>query len=174
VVQSVELVLDERGDAAVRAQWRRLAEAGLPSMAHHRSASNRPHVTLAALPAVDDAVEPDLRRTCHGSLPLTVVLGAPAVFGPDPYVLVRVVVATTALLDLHRRVAELVGTPAGTNQSPGAWTPHVTLARRVPGHRLAQALEAAFSREVTVTLPAARRWDGDRRREWSLRPSDDL
>ena len=58
MTQSVELLLDEGLDALVRSDWDALAVAGLPSQGRHRSASNRPHVTLAAMKAVDAALEP--------------------------------------------------------------------------------------------------------------------
>lgn len=168
MVQSVELTLDDASDRAVRTQWRHLAEAGLPSQAHHRSPSNRPHVTLAALPAIDPACEPALAQACTDALPLRVRIGAVAVFGSDPYVLVRVVVANDALLALHARVAAVVGTPGGTNLSPGLWTPHVTLARTLPGHHLAAAFDAVRAPELDATCVAVRRWDGDEKREWDV------
>jgi hypothetical protein len=46
----VELLLDEAAELAVREAWRRLADAGLPSQARHRSPTNSPHLTLAACP----------------------------------------------------------------------------------------------------------------------------
>jgi hypothetical protein len=48
VVQTVELLLDEALEAQVLAQWRALADAGLPSQALHTGPANRPHVTLTA------------------------------------------------------------------------------------------------------------------------------
>ena len=35
MVQSIELLLDDDGDAALRASWAALADAGLPSLADH-------------------------------------------------------------------------------------------------------------------------------------------
>lgn len=39
----------------MRALWRRLADAGLPSRGDHRGASNRPHITLCSAPELSDA-----------------------------------------------------------------------------------------------------------------------
>ena len=47
MVQSVELLLDDRLDQAVREEWARLLDVGLASQARNRSESNRPHITLA-------------------------------------------------------------------------------------------------------------------------------
>lgn len=166
MVQSVELLLDDAADAAVRAQWQALLDAGLPSQARHTGASNRPHVTMAALPSLDPGCEPDLATVCGPVLPLGVRLGSPVLFGRDPYVLVRAVVVTPALLALHADVARVVGTPPGTNLTPGLWTPHVTLARRMPGDLVAAALGLVAADDVDAGCVAVRRWDGDAKREW--------
>lgn len=169
MVQSVELTLDAASDAAVRVQWQALADAGLPSQARHRGASNRPHVTLAAQPVLDDAqAGPGLAAACAAALPLALRLGAPVLFGAGPYVLVRLVVAASELLALHAEVARLVGAPPGTLVSPGRWTPHVTLARRIAGADLPAALALLPAEELDVVAVTARRWDGDAKREWTL------
>ncbi len=46
MVQSVELLFDEATDVAVRAEWQRLWDAGMPSRTRVRAESNRPHITL--------------------------------------------------------------------------------------------------------------------------------
>lgn len=169
MVQSVELTLDAVSDAEVRREWQALVDAGLPSQALHRGASNRPHVTLAALPVLDDAAcGAALADACRGALPLPLRLGAVVLFGRDPYVLVRSVIATRPLLALHEVVAAAVGTPPGTNLSPGLWTPHVTLARRMPGADLPAALAVLPVRELDVVAVGVRRWDGDAKREWPV------
>lgn len=178
MVQSVELLLDERSETAVRRDWARLVAAGLPSQARHTAASNRPHITLAATSAIDPAAEPALAVAC-GGLPLPVRLGALTLFGHGRFVLVRSVVADLALLDLQRRIHELVGTDrAGDSQmAPGRWVPHVTLAHRLTAAQVAEALEAlgvlevlGGSGDVDGHAVAARRWDGDAKREWRLAP----
>src|SRR5690349_20668977 len=61
VAQSVELLLDDHGEEAVRRQWDLLANAGLPS--ERRSGANehhRPHLTLFAADEVPSAAEPQL------------------------------------------------------------------------------------------------------------------
>src|SRR5690349_4999578 len=102
MVQSVELLPDGELDAAVRAQWHRLAAAGLPSQARHRGASNRPHVTLAVSdrpwpPSVETALAATARP-----LPVPLRLGGLVVFPHgDRCVVARLVVPSAALLDLH-------------------------------------------------------------------------
>jgi 2'-5' RNA ligase len=176
MTQSVELLLDDLSEATVLEQWRLLDAAGLPSQAQHRGPTNRPHVTLAVVPSVAAEAELALARCCSEALPLEVRLGGLAAFGRDPVVLVRLVVVTRELLDLHARVAGAVALPDDTLLSPGRWTPHVTLARRMPLQQLPDALHAldraVEARSGTqVRLEAARRWDGVARRTWSLHPS---
>jgi 2'-5' RNA ligase len=173
MTQSVELLLDDTADAGVRSQWAALAAAGLPSQARHTGASNRPHVTLAARRWIDPAVEPAL-VSAVGGLPLPVRLGSAALFGSGPYVLVRLVVPTRALLDLQAAVRDLLGPDRTTDThfAPGAWTPHVTLARRLAAQQVPAALDVlAGGRDLDARLVSCRRWDGDARREWRLRPA---
>ncbi|HEX5728098.1 2'-5' RNA ligase family protein [Microbacterium sp.] len=153
---SIELLLDPDTEASVRADWDGLAAAGLSSLAAHRSASNRPHVTLlvrTALEAVSFTEAADL-------LPLPILLGAPIVFRHgDRAVLARQVIPSEQLLRLHRVVHSAA--PAGEDAAhtvPGEWTPHVTLARRLPLARLSDAL-LLLGPAHRGTGVALRRWD---------------
>lgn len=166
MVQSVELLLDPATDAVVRAEWTVLADAGLPSQARHRGASNAPHVTLLARPTIDDSREPGLSKLT-AVLPLPVRLGRLTVFGGRRLVLVRPVVLGRALLDLQAAVRELLG--SGDRFGPGEWTPHVTLARGMTADEVGAAVGLlAGRREVDGEAVSCRRWDGDARREWPV------
>lgn len=169
MTQAVELLLDPESDAAVREHWDRLEEAGLPSRLRHGSPSNRPHVTVVGVPEVPAEAEQQVARACVDRLPLEVRLGAPVVFGVDPVVLVRLVIPTVDLLDLHTVVARLVGVAPGSTSAPGRWTPHVTLSRRLPRAHLPRALEVLPVEDRSLVLDAARRWDGSAKQEWRLR-----
>ncbi len=156
----IDLVLDPGADAAVRSVWGDLDGAGLPSLAHHRSASNRPHTTLALSRSwVGGAVlEGVVRRL--GALPMTARLGAPVVFGRGPFVLALTVVPTQGLIALHRALAEVLP-PARAHLEPGAWTPHVTCANRLTAAQVGPALEVVVAAGLpsTVTFEGARHWD---------------
>jgi 2'-5' RNA ligase len=177
MTQSVELLLDQRAEERVLQEWRLLDEAGLPSQLQHRGETNRPHVTLVAAPSVATDAEEEIARVCSQSLPLDVRLGAPALFGDDPVVLVRLVVPAAGLVALHASVAGLVVLPADSLLAPGRWTPHVTLARRLPLDTVPAALralrgvdDAAIDRRTgfAARFERARRWDGVARRAWPL------
>jgi len=175
MVQSVELLLDEASDDAVRDQWQRLLDAGLPSQARHTAASNAPHVTLAARRQIDAEVEPALRAAVR-VLPLPLRLGGLACFGRSRLVLVRIAVPSELLLRLQAAVAGALGPdpddPAATGTlAPGRWTPHVTLARRLAPEQVGAAVQVLGGvPERDGVAVGCRRWDGDARREWPLLP----
>jgi 2'-5' RNA ligase len=171
MVQSLELLLDDETDQAVRAQWAALAAAGLPSQARHPGESNRPHVTLAVASSVPDLVEGRL-GVVAGGVPLGVRLGGLLCFGArggSRQVLSRLVVPTAELLALQATAAalfaDLPGSPA--NLAAGAWTPHVTLARNLPTERLGEAVAVlGHVDDLRGTAEAVRRWDSDSRTTW--------
>ena len=183
MTQSLELLLDDQTEAAVRREWRLLANAGLPSQERHRSSTNRPHVTLAAESAIAPAVDAALADLVPARLPLDLHVGAMTLFGSDHVVLVRLVVPTRELLTLHAEVAEAVGADPASVLAPGRWTPHVTLATRLPRARIPEALavlaagtdrpdrpgaDSPARETLTARAVAARRWDSEARHTWRL------
>lgn len=170
MVHSVELLLDPAAESAVRAQWAALAAAGLPSQAQHPGASNRPHITAAVADALSPEAEAALRALDFEPFPVT--LGSTVVFGTRRLVLVRLVIPARALLAVHRRIHAAIGAAPGmpAHAEPDAWTPHVTLGRRLPPERLGEAVELiAADGDSPATVVGIRRWDGDRRRAWTVR-----
>ena len=155
-IVSIELLLDAVTEARVRADWERLASAGLSSLAAHRTDSNRPHVTLLVRPALAAATFAD----AAARLPIAIGLGVPIVFRHgDRGVLVRPVAPSDELLELHRVIH--AAAPPGMDAShtaPGDWTPHVTLARRLRLASLPDALRL-LGPEHAGTGVALRRWD---------------
>lgn len=159
-VYSIELLLDPVSEDALRADWDRLAAAGHSSMAAHRAASNRPHVTLLVRPAAEGPPPPHLFAAAARSLPISLALGEPVVFAHgERGVLARSVELTDDLRALHAAVH--AAAPAGDDAphtAPGEWTPHVTLARRL---RLASldAATALLGPLRSGQAVALRRWD---------------
>lgn len=170
MAQSVELLLDDDADARVRGEWAALADAGLPSEQRPEpSGSHRPHLTLFAADAIAadaDAALPDLLR----DLDLHLTLGPLLVFGPrrDRCILVHHVSVTPELLALQTAVAERCGADPAGHFGPGGWTPHVTLARRLPTESVGLALRVLGEPSIVARSRSCRRWDGDARRTWSL------
>ncbi|KJQ55605.1 2'-5' RNA ligase family protein [Microbacterium sp. SA39] len=136
---SIELLLDPATEAAVRAEWDALAAHGMSSLAHHTSASNRPHVTLLVR---TDLAHFDAHALLErSSFPVT--LSAPLLFGAgERRVLARSIVPSAELLDTHSAVHAAAGLgDDAPHTAPGEWTPHVTLARRLRVVDFVAALE---------------------------------
>lgn len=168
-MQSVELLLDEAGDEAVRADWGMLDAAGLRTPARHRSPATRPHLTLAVVEAIPEQVERTV-AALWPEFPLPLVIGGLLVFGSRRMVLARAVAPTAALLDLHRATAAVMASvgPLQDTLRPDRWTPHVTLARSVDAPGVARASAVLRDRRIVTAAVAMRRWDGDGRREWMI------
>lgn len=171
MVQSLELLLDDTLDAAVRREWQLLLEADLPSQGRHKGISNRPHITLSV---ADEMNEFDTRvHDEYLMVDMPVRLGAFVVFRGRHATLARLVVPSRRLIDLHARASEVVGDADGSRShtAPGKWTPHVTLARRMTRVELAEALLRLDSAQPDLvgTTSALRRWDGEDKREWIVR-----
>ncbi|MFD5713481.1 2'-5' RNA ligase family protein [Streptomyces pharetrae] len=132
-MRTVELLLDEAAELAVREAWRRLADAGLPSQARHRSPTNSPHLTLAACPELTAPIRWGLAEAA-AALPLPVRFTGVVRFERPTSVLAWALDLDSALAGLHRRVWEAVASdspPGSLNpfHEPGRWVPHVTLGR---------------------------------------------
>jgi 2'-5' RNA ligase len=154
-VFSVELLPDARLDSALRAEWSRLIDAGLPSAGRHQAPSNRPHVTLAVRERLDVTALVD-------SLPLPIELGGVLLFGrARRYVLTRQVVPSAALMELHAGIAARLGPPEAryANTAPDRWSPHMTLARGLDAEQLALALHVIEHPPLAGEGRALRVWD---------------
>ncbi|GAA5062712.1 2'-5' RNA ligase family protein [Streptomyces similanensis] len=151
-MRTIELLLDEAAELAVREAWRRLADAGLPSQARHRSPTNSPHLTLAACPELTAPIRWELAEAA-ALLPLPVRFTGVVRFERPTSVLAWALDLDAALAGLHRQVWEAVASdspPETLNpfHDPARWSPHITLGRtRRPG--------AFAGRRVPELLPAS-------------------
>ncbi|MFB7333201.1 2'-5' RNA ligase family protein [Streptomyces adustus] len=132
-MRTVEVLLDEATDFAVREAWRRLADAGLPSQARLRSPTNSPHLTLAACPELTAPIRWELAEVA-AALPLPVRFTGVIRFERPTSVLAWALQLDAALDDLHRRAWDAVASdspPETLNplHDPAHWSPHVTLGR---------------------------------------------
>ncbi len=155
-MRTVELLPDERLESVVRGAWRRLAEAGLPSLAGHRHPTNRPHLTLAEAEELDDAGRAAVGEAVAGRLPVPTDLMAMGVFARRGLVLHLVVVPAPGLVSLHTAVWEClvaIGASPRPHLAPGRWAPHVTLASRLSRADLSAAADI-----VADMLPVGGAW----------------
>lgn len=157
-LSSLEALLDDASDRAVRDLWTALDEAGLPSQAQHRGASNAPHLTLLAAPQIE-AVHLDAAVDVLGPLiPATVDVSGYAVFGDGARHTLALLCAVRPRLTVAvEQLTEAVGAGQGR-----AWAPHLTLGRRLTATQVGRALEVLGDQRIPprrVTLVAARHWD---------------
>lgn len=168
LVFSVELLPDGQIEAAVREEWGRLLDAGLPSAGMHAAQTNRPHVTVAVRDVVDAASVAPLAAL----LPIPLELGGVVLFGRgERFVLARAVVATEQLLEFHRAVAHAVGAPQARyeNTARDRWSPHITLARRLHSDQVASALRALSMPALQGAVVGLRVWDSPAKHVTTLR-----
>jgi 2'-5' RNA ligase len=155
-MHALELLPDDAGCDVVRRDWQALRDAGLPSQLDHRRATNSPHVTLLAAPALDGDDEQRAADLVAPLLPAQVRASGLALLGGTRVSLVRVLDVPDPLvrvvLDLRSRVRDV--------QHVG-WLPHVTLARRVDRADVGRAVEVVGHDDVVLTLASLRRWDPD-------------
>lgn len=157
---SVEMLLDDVAESAIRAEWQALAEAGFSSLARHTAQSNRPHITALVRPEL-----PEIELSGLFSRPaLPVTLGSPLLFGgSERRILVRSVVPTADLLRLHGTIHAAVGAEGNALLTePNSWTPHVTLARRLRLTDLPGALPL-LGGPIQGHVTALRLWDSGTR-----------
>jgi hypothetical protein len=156
-LHALELVPDAAGDDAVRRDWQVLRDLGLPSQLDHTGGSNSPHVTLVALPAIDDDLERRAADRLELVLPVEVRVSGLAVLGGAKVALARLLDVpeplTRAVLDLRAGLPD--------ERHPG-WLPHLTLGRRVPRAEVQRALDALGYDDVALRLTGLRRWDPER------------
>ena len=154
-MRSVEVLLDPESEARIRGQWEALEAAGVPSLALHTSESNRPHLTLLAGPELTPPPAGAL-----GELPASVELGAVLLFPhAGRFVLAWGAVRSPALDALHARANALMPGAVPTSL-PDAWTPHISISRRLRPEQLAQAVPL-LGEPFTVGLAGVRFWNGD-------------
>ncbi|WP_149360867.1 2'-5' RNA ligase family protein [Lolliginicoccus suaedae] len=171
MVQSVELLLDPGLDAAVRADWEALSARGIRALRPH----HRPHITIGVASEIYPRIDKALARAL-AMLPIPVTLGGLLVFGTGRVVIARAVTMSPELVEAHQAVwaamHDCPGQPRHT--APGEWTPHATLAKRVPVAECGTAIETvARRRDLHGHIIAARRWDGEEHREWLVAGTDE-
>lgn len=145
MAHALELFFDAEADSQVRELWRRLDDAGVPSLAGRGDQRHRPHVTLA----VAGSIPPAARRSVGAEIALLSVpslwLYTLGTFPGEEAVLLLGAVVDTEVLALHAAVHDCLAGRV-TNPSayyfPGAWIPHCTLAQGLSRGQLAAGFDA--------------------------------
>ncbi len=141
----LEFFFDDDADAAVRALWRRLDEAGVPSLAARGHRRHRPHVTFAIASSIPVRVRRNLAEAIALlSLP-TLWLYTLGTFPTKENALFLGAVTDSEVLAVHSAVHDVL---AGKVRDPwayylpGAWVPHCALAQDLDPGQLAAGFAA--------------------------------
>ena len=145
MAHALECYFDDEADAAVRALWQRLEQAGVPSLATRTHRDHRPHVSFA----IAGAIPPAARRSLAADLALLAMprlwLYTLGTFPTNQNGLLLCPVTDAELLAVHVAVHDAL---AGRVRDPwayylpGAWVPHCTLAEDVTPAQLAAGFAA--------------------------------
>lgn len=140
MAHSLECYFDDDADAAVRALWQRLEQAGVPSLASRTHRNHRPHLAFA----VAGTLPPAARRNLAADLTLLAMprlwLYTLGTFPTNQNALLLGAVTDAELLAVHVAVHDAL---AGRVRDPlayylpGAWVPHCLLAEDVTPVQLA-------------------------------------
>ena len=104
MAHSVEFLFDDESERRLRERWELLRALDLPNAGTNPSATNRPHVTIAAAQRIAPAADTAIRHV-DVRLPIRVAVGSPIVFGRgDRLVVALLVVPTAQLLAAHEAV----------------------------------------------------------------------
>lgn len=141
---ALELSFDPAADAAIRALWRQLDAAGVPSLGSH-GVLYMPHVSLAVLEEFDPAGAEALAYAAEDCLSgtLNLLLTHVGAFPGGEGVLFLGVTVSRELMDAHHQVQTLPavrGSQPNAYYLPGAWTPHCTVAIGASPSQLASGL----------------------------------
>ena len=125
-----EAYLDPDADARVRRLWNVLHERGI-SDSNLRNAST-PHLTLLTADRLDEAAAHAALGLVGRSPAFALPLRGVAFFPGERATLYLPVVPSRELLDLRRACVGAARAAGGEPRDDRAWTPHVSLARRLP------------------------------------------
>ncbi len=149
---------DDTGQEAVRRDWQRLRDAGLPSQLDHDAPTNAPHVSVVSAPELPDAAIDVAHARLGALLPIRARSTGLLVLGGS-----RVTIARAVDIDddvVRRVLAVRVQVP---DRQHVGWLPHVTLARRVDRSLVQQVVDVLGHDDLVLTLTELRRWDPEKK-----------
>ncbi len=151
---AIQLFFEPGSDATVRRLWEAEADAGVPFPL--RDSGNRPHFSLAIYSELDVLVcTSHLNSFAQRLSPFPLSIASLGIFPGEQAVIFLAPIISSSLLNLHMQVHQLLqgmGTLPSAYYLPGHWTPHCTLATRVPPHLLSQAVAIGLGRSFPFSL----------------------
>lgn len=140
MAHALDMFFDADAEAAVRLLWKRLAAAGVPTLA-----SRRPHVTLAVAGTIPEAIRRALRSELRILAIPNLWLCTLGTIPAEDTVLLLGALVDTELLAVHSAVHDVLAGKVAAPSAyhfPGAWHPHCPLARGLTTAQLATGFAA--------------------------------
>ncbi|MBO0844191.1 MAG: 2'-5' RNA ligase family protein [Nocardioides sp.] len=152
---AVCLLFDDRTDHLVRDLWSRLEDAGVSTLATHTHRRHYPHLSYAVLRSWDLARAQEALAALPAAEPFTVSFHGTLAFPRGRVSLAPAITADVALRQWRIVTAlEATGAELHRNYEAGQWVPHVSVATRAQGTKLAMVAKA-----ITDVLPLTVRVD---------------
>jgi 2'-5' RNA ligase len=171
VALAVCLLFDARTDEALRALWRRLEAAGVPTLLTHTHGRHVPHLSYAVLRRYDEVRVAEALDLLPDGGRCTLHLDALGMFRRS-----RCWLVPAGISDLARRQERVVealestGAELHRNYLPGVWVPHCTVAPRARLAQLSTVAAAVYDvLPLTATVEAAALIDSSTGRRTDLR-----
>jgi 2'-5' RNA ligase superfamily protein len=147
MAQALQFFFDDEADTAIRALWRRLEQAGVPSLAGRTHGRHRPHVSFAVAGTIPAPTREALRRDLRLLSIPRLWLSTLATFSTVDHVLMLAAVVDTELLAIHSAVHDVLAGHVRHPSAyylPGSWVPHCALAEGVEPAQIVAGFAAVY------------------------------
>jgi 2'-5' RNA ligase len=170
VALAVCLLFDARSDLLMRELWSRLEDAGVSTLATHTHGRHYPHLSYAVLRSWDLERTQEALAALPAAEPFMMSFHGTLAFPRGRAALAPAITADVALRQ-WRIVTALEATGAELHHSyrAGQWVPHVSVATRAQGDKLATVVKAiADVLPLTVRVDRAALVDSATGQTWGL------
>jgi hypothetical protein len=143
VALAICLLFDARSDLRMRELWSRLEDAGVSTLATHTHRRHHPHLSYAVLRDWDLARVQEALFQLPTAEPFPLSFHGTLAFPRGRAALAPAITADVALRQCRTVTAlEATGAELHRNYQPGRWVPHVSVATRAQGAKVAIVAKA--------------------------------
>jgi 2'-5' RNA ligase len=145
MAQGLVVFFDDEAEAAIRALWRRLDDAGVPSLLGHANGRFPPHLTYAMAGTIPRGARTALREDLAQLWLPDLWLHTLAVLSSTENVLMLSAVVDSELLAVHSAVHDALAGKVKNPSAyylPGTWVPHCTLAQGITDEQIVAGIAA--------------------------------
>lgn len=170
VALAVCLLFDARSDLRMRELWSRLEAEGVPTLATHTHRRHHPHLSYAVLRSWDLARVQEALCELPADEPFDMCFHGTLAFPRGRAALAPAITPDVALRQCRTVTAvESTGAELHRHYRVGQWVPHVSVATRAPGPKMATVVRAiADVLPLTVRVDRAALVDSATGRTWPL------